>query len=664
MAFRKVLGLDILPGSSPEKGEPVFACVLVSEGRVVGRWEALTRSEALALAAQQGVEAIALDSLRELGSEEEVARLLKSLPAGLKLVEVTRVAGEQLSMEALCALTGLRGGKLSPLETAEAAALLAYHGVGSEALLFEEETLIRVGRGRVPGPGGMSRERFKRGIELLVKRKVSEVREALERAGLDYDLFVRKSGEGLTGATFVVYAPREALAGVVYRESGHDLFVEIEPVKRERVEYRPLTSRAPRRAWRSERALIVGVDPGMTTGVAALDLRGSVVALFSKRLLGRSQLTRVLSELGRPAVVATDVQPPPSYVKKLASSLGAVLFAPPRPLSLEEKRRLAGEVASLSGVKVKDSHQRDALAAAYKAFLSYKEKFEEVEREAERKALPVPLDEAKLLVLRGEPVASAVVKAAGKYLGLEPRAEVERLPADSVEHALEFYRVLVERLAADNYALRRELREVREELEEKSAALERLLSVRSSLSTRDGALIKLEARVDMISRELQEAREKQAELEQRASSLAATLRELVLGGKCMALKLSAALELLERGELNPASLMDPVIFVDKEWPLDQLRDALLRLKDPARPLIAIVRASSPGRLPDSLPLAVLAVPLSSLPSAREVDLFLAVDRRELQAAVEGLGASGLAEKLKKTLEDYRRRRVSELFRRA
>ncbi|MEM3994604.1 MAG: DUF460 domain-containing protein [Thermofilum sp.] len=664
MAFRKVLGLDILPGSSPEKGEPAFACVLVSEGRVVGRWEGLSRGEALALAAQQGAEAIAVDNLGELGSEEEIAKLLKVLPASLKLVEVTRVAGERLSVEALCALTGLRGGKLSPLETAEVAALLAYHGVGSEVLLFEEETLIKVGRGRVPGPGGMSRERFKRGIELLVKRKVSEIREALERAGLDYDLFARKSGEGLTGATFVVYAPREALAGVVRRESGHDLFVEIEPVKRERVEYRPLTSKSARRAWRSERVLIVGVDPGTTTGVAALDLKGSVVALFSKRLLGRSQLTRALSELGRPAVVATDVQPPPSYVRKLASSLGAVLFAPPRPLSLDEKRRLAGEASSLSGVKVRDSHQRDALAAAYKAFLSYREKFEEVEREAERRALPVPLDEAKLLVLRGEPVASAVVKAAGKYLGLEPRAEVERLPAEGAEHALEFYKALVEQLAADNHALRRELREVREELEEKAAALERLLSARSSLGARDGALVKLEARIDMMSRELQEAREKQAELERRASSLAVMLREIVLGSKCAALKLSAALELLERGEFNPASLLDPVIFVDKEWPRDQLREALIRVKDPSRPLVAVVRASPPGDLSESLPLGVVAVPLSALPSAREVELFLAVDRSELQAAVEQLGARSVADKLRKALEDYRRRRASELFRRA
>lgn len=663
MAFTKVLGLDILPGSSPERGEPVFACALVSEGRVVGRWEKLRREEAMALVVQQGVEAIALDNLGELGSVEEVAQLLKELPAGVKLVEVTRVAGEQLSIEALCALAGLCGRKPSPLETAEVVALLAYHGIGSEALLFEEETIIRVGRGRVPGPGGMSRERFKRGIELLVKRKVGEIREALERAGLDYDLFTRKSGEGFSGATFVVYAPREALAGIVRCEKGHDLFVEIEPVRRERLEYRPLTSKAARRPWRSEKNLIVGVDPGMTTGVAVLDLKGGVVALFSKRLLGRSQLTRMLSELGRPAIVATDVQPPPSYVRKLATSLGTVLFVPPRPLSLEEKRRLAAEAADFSGTRARDSHQRDALAAAYKAFLSFKEKFEEVEREAERRGLPVPLEEAKLLVVRGEPVANAVVKAAGRYLGIEPRVEVERQPTESVEHALDFYKSLVERFAADNYALRREIREVREELEEKTAILQRLLSARSFLSARDEALVKLEARVEMMGKELQEARRRQDELEKRVSALTALLRELALGSKCAALKLSAALELLEKGELNPALLLDPVIFVDREWPREQLQAALLRVKDPSRPLIAVMRTDSPEKLSEDLPLGVVVLPLSALPSARDVESFLVVDRFELQAAVEQLRVGSVAEKLRKALEDYRRRRVSELLRR-
>lgn len=664
MAFRKVLGLDILPGSSPERGEPVFACALVSEGKVVDRWERLTRSEVFALAARLGVEAIALDNLSELGREDEVVQLLRDLPVSVKLVEVTRVAGEQLSVEALCALTGLCKGKPTPLETAELAALLASQGVGSEALLFEEETLIRVGRGRVPGAGGMSRERFKRGMEVLVKRKVAEIREVLEKAGLDYDLFARKSGEGFSGATFVVYAPREALSGLVRNESGHDLFVEIEPVRRERIEYRPLGSGISRRALRSEKNLIVGVDPGTTTGVAALDLSGGLVALFSKRLLSRGQLTRYLYELGRPAIVATDVQPPPSYVRKLAASLGAVLYAPPRPLSLEEKRRLASEVAGYSGVKARDSHQRDALAAAYKAFLSFREKFEEVEREAERRGIPVPLDEAKILVVRGESVASAVVKAAGRYLGIEPRVDSERAAPESTDHLLEYYRVLAERLAADNYALRRELREVREELQAKVLALEKLLSVRSLFSARDGALAKLEARVDLMSRELQEAKKKQTDLEQKVATLTSLLYEVVLGSRCLALKLSDALEQLDKGRLQPVSLLDPVVFVDKEMPVDQLREALLRVKDPSRPLIALVRATLSEEVSERLPLGVVPLPLSMLSSAGEVGPFLAVERRELQAALEKLAGGEISEKLKKALDEYRRRRVSELFRRA
>ena len=660
VAFRRVLGLDILPGSSAEAGEPLYACAVVSEGRVVERVERVRWSEIASLAARYGVGAIALDNVRELGGESEIAALMRSLPAGVRLVEVTRVAGEQLSVEALCALTGLCGGKPSPLETAELAALLAYQGVGSEVLVFEEETVITVGRGRVPGQGGMSRERYKRGIELLVRRKVAEIREALEKAKLDYDLFVRKSGEGYTGATFIVYAPREALAGLVRQERGHDLFVEIEPVRREKLEYRALGARV-REPARPARSLIVGVDPGTTTGVAVLNLRGEVVALFSRRLLGRGQLTRTLYDLGHPVVIATDVEPPPSYVRKLAASLGAVLFVPPRPLSIEEKRRLAEEALSGSGYRIRDSHQRDALAAAFKAYLSFKEKLEDVEREAERRGLPIPLEEAKLLVIRGEPVASAVVKVARKHFGIEPRAAHQPLPAEQEEKPGASLASIVEQLLSENYALRRELRELREELEEKVSALHRLLKVRGSAPSSE--VVKLEARLESVNRELERIRREHEELQREHARAVYELTGLVTGRRCAALKLSSALKLLDQGLLRPGALADPLIYVDKELPLDLLRDALLKLKDPARPMVVVTREAV-DNLSQALPLGVVPVPLTTLCSAAEWGDFLFLDREELEDALRKACPAGEAERVKKAFEEYKRRRAAELFRRA
>uniref|UniRef100_A0A7C4BAL2 DUF460 domain-containing protein n=1 Tax=Thermofilum pendens TaxID=2269 RepID=A0A7C4BAL2_THEPE len=659
VAFRRVLGLDILPGSSAEAGEPLYACAVVSDGRVVERLEGVRWGEIASLAARYGVDAVALDNVRELGGESEIAALMRSLPAGVKLVEVTRVAGEQLSVEALCAITGLCSGKPSPLETAELAAILAYQGVGSEVLVFEEETVIKVGRGRVPGQGGMSRERYKRGIELLVRRKVSEIKEALERARLDYDLFARKSGEGYAGATFVVYASREALTGLVHQERGHDLFVEIEPVRREKLEYRALGTKA-REPPRPARSLIVGVDPGMTTGVAALNLRGEVVALFSRRLLGRGQLTRILYGLGYPAVVATDVEPPPSYARRLAASLGAVLFVPPRPLSVEEKRRLAEEALSGSGYKVRDSHQRDALAAAYKAYLSLREKLEEVEREAERKGLPIPLEEAKLLVIRGEPVASAVVKVARRHFGIEPRA-AQPPPAGQEERASAPLAPIVERLLSENYALRRELRELREELEEKVSALHRLLRVRGSAPSSE--VVKLEAKLESASRELERVKKEYEELQREFTRAVHELTGLVTGRRCAALKLSSALRLLDQGLLRPSALADPLVYVDKDLPLDLLRDTLLKLKDPARPMVVVVRGEADG-LSQALPLGVVPVPLSGLRSAAEWGDFLFLDREELEDLLRKACPAGEAERVKKAFEEYRRRRAAELFRRA
>lgn len=68
---------------------------------------------------------------------------------------------------------------------------------------------------------------------------------------------------------------------------GGDVEVRIQPVERAELGFAPLKGEE---AVRGRKSIIVGIDPGITVGIAAIDLNGRVVALHSERnmLVARS----------------------------------------------------------------------------------------------------------------------------------------------------------------------------------------------------------------------------------------------------------------------------------------------------------------------------------------------------------------------------------------
>ena len=57
------------------------------------------------------------------------------------------------------------------------------------------------------------------------------------------------------------------------------------------------------------RGLIVGIDPGITTGIAILDLYGNVVKVCSKRNMGKNEIIRTITNFGHPLIITSDVNP-------------------------------------------------------------------------------------------------------------------------------------------------------------------------------------------------------------------------------------------------------------------------------------------------------------------------------------------------------------------
>jgi len=104
--------------------------------------------------------------------------------------------------------------------------------------------------------------------------------------------------------------------------------------------------------------LVVGVDPGTTTGYAILDIQGNLKKLKSSKRLNLSSLIFEIIREGKVLIVGTDVKYVPSFIKSFANKLGAKLISPEENLRIIEKKRLIGDL------KVKNLHERDALAAA------------------------------------------------------------------------------------------------------------------------------------------------------------------------------------------------------------------------------------------------------------------------------------------------------------
>ena len=153
--------------------------------------------------------------------------------------------------------------------------------------------------------------------------------------------------------------------------------------------------------------MIVGYDPGIVAGLAAIDLDMTPVLVISGRELDRGTAVSLLTDVGVPVVVATDKNPPPDMVRKLAAMLNAQLFTPSKSLSTSEKESLVNEYTRKFDIEVKNTHERDALAAVLKAYSIFKEKMEKLSAKVRSIGIKVKdLQRYKIKLLNNEPLSS------------------------------------------------------------------------------------------------------------------------------------------------------------------------------------------------------------------------------------------------------------------
>lgn len=151
----------------------------------------------------------------------------------------------------------------------------------------------------------------------------------------------------------------------------------------------------------------------MYTAYAALDLNGELVEAGCEKELSHEGLVRILSGLGKPSMVATDVSPAPDFVLRISSRFHVRMHVPQRSLGVAEKKAAARDV--------QNPHIRDAYAAALKAYRAYANTL----RKIEHSDTVLDKDLLKHLFLQGYKVSEAefmLTKKEEKKMEREGRA--------------------------------------------------------------------------------------------------------------------------------------------------------------------------------------------------------------------------------------------------
>jgi predicted RNase H-like nuclease (RuvC/YqgF family) len=460
----RVFGIDIIGGSVRSRSRrPQYALVRMS-GDTVTAEDEVSAFRLFRMLATEQPDILAVDSIQEISADQrELFSFMQALPPATRLVQVTG-GDRKESLVKVASRYNISFNRLDPFDEARTIARVASLGAGAEVIAFENSCDVVVTRHRSPGKGGWSQNRYVRKIHGAVQQRGREIEMDLTAAGIRYEKKEIKAFGGSSKVSFRVFAAREKLPVTTYR--GADVQVRISGRKLDRITFRPVSARP--------KYLIVGIDPGTTTAVAALDLEGNLLYLNSSRQTSLSDVTGSLYKVGKPLVVASDVRDMPFSVEKIRRTFNAIGYSPRQDVPVDEK---TGYTAPYHYA---NDHERDALSAALEAYRHYKNKFQHVTR---RVPPGHDLDEVKAGLIRG----LSLEQVLGEIKVTKPKTALPEVRERTDPKTDERVRVLdgmVKRL-------RGYVQELQEGLQEKDHEIVKLQSrIRKIRSTREAAVQK------------------------------------------------------------------------------------------------------------------------------------------------------------------------------
>jgi predicted RNase H-like nuclease (RuvC/YqgF family) len=492
-----IFGVDIQSGDV--RGDAPSYALVVFDGDELER-DVVSRRKLRRHIESEEPAIVATDNMYELAADKDrLVHFLGSLPDETKLVQVT---GDERPepLSRVAKRHGVPYGK-EPMQEAEAAARLAAANVGQEVSAFTDTTEVKVARGRSTGKGGWSEDRYTRRIHGAVKTQAREVESELDAAGLEYERDVTEKYGGFSNAVFRVKARPQDIPVSTHRSG--DTRVEIERMRRDGIEFRPLAKRRDH--------VVVGVDPGTTTAVAIVGLDGEVLDVYSSRTSDRADVIEWIIERGRPVVVAADVQPMPETVEKVRRSFDAAGWAPKRDLPVDEKKHRTRHE------RYDNDHERDAMAAALYAFDAHESQFERVAEKVPPRHEVGPV--VARVVAGEESVESVLRDIEGEDDREEEAASHQPRELTADEKEIKRLEARIDRLEDHVEELKGTIQRKDEQLAEKDKQLEKARQEGRREVRKDREVTRLERRNDVLERNIEEEQEKREALGEKLERL-------------------------------------------------------------------------------------------------------------------------------------------------
>ena len=476
-----IFGLDILARSNKASKGSIFSLVVLTQDHL-DKYPKLNRRTLFNKIKDIKPDYIAMDNVFELSpSANSIIRFLQKIPPRTMLVQIT--GSPRTGMEKISNLVRkhrlkkelsfpFSSHKLNSLETAEVCARLCQKRVGHEILAFEEEIRIRISKKKSHGRGGWSAPRYERISRAAVTHAADEVELILREKEITWEMF-----EYPLRRVYLALLEKELIPEIqtLIKPLTTELVrVTLERITKSNLSFQPLdVSIAP--TSRSLRNIILGVDPGTTTGIAIIDLmKGHVLYLKSNRECGISEIISTASKFGKICCVAADVIPIPATVEKIAKITGAKLASPSVLVSAAAKREYLHDYRDMTvNYSHLNSHERDALFGAIKAFNSLKEQLSKINHIIQNSypELIPHLSEIQRLVIAGNSISNAIEMTRGKInaqKGVVAEEEQEKLTL-SLKYEIKMLQAKIEAIYEEMDKLNQEIvfwrRKSREETE-------------------------------------------------------------------------------------------------------------------------------------------------------------------------------------------------------
>ncbi|MCX6700402.1 MAG: DUF460 domain-containing protein [Methanomicrobiales archaeon] len=478
----KVFGIDIIRGSVRSKSRrPLYALVRLQGAQVLSE-DGVSSLRLFRMLSLEQPDILAVDSLQEISTDQhELFAFMQSLPPATRLVQVTG-GDRRESLIKVASRYNIRFNRLDPFDEARTIARVASLGAGAEVIAFENSSDVTVTRNRSPGKGGWSQNRYVRKIHGGVLQRSREIEMDLVASGLKYEKKETKAFGGCSKVSFRVFAPRDQVPVSTYR--GADVQVRISGRRLDRIMFRPLSVRP--------KFIIVGMDPGTTTAIAALDLEGNLLHLSSSRQTSLSDVIEALCKVGKPVVVATDVRDMPFSVEKVRRAFNAVAYAPRLDVSVDVKLEYT------KPFKYMNDHERDALSAALEAYRHYNHKFQHI---LKRVPPGQDLDEVRAGMIRGHSLEQVV----GELNVVIPPSETELPIVTADRKSDDRVRVLdgmVKRLRTYVQELQEEVRGKEHEIVRFQSRIRKIRSIHEKDITKDAEIVKRDLTIQTLKKRL------------------------------------------------------------------------------------------------------------------------------------------------------------------